>query len=60
MPGGMTGRQLAEQLAPRDAKLKVIFTSGYSQDMVGGDFKLHEGVNFLPKPYQPPTLVLST
>jgi PAS domain S-box-containing protein len=57
MPGGMTGRQLAEQLTPRDPNLKVIFTSGYSQDMVGGNFKLNEGVNFLPKPYQPPTLV---
>jgi CheY-like chemotaxis protein len=57
MPGGMTGRQLAEQLRPRDPHLKVIFTSGYSQEVVGRDFALQEGINFLPKPYHPPTLV---
>lgn len=57
MPGGMTGRQLAEQLEPCDSNLKVIFTSGYSQDVVARDFTLNEGINFLPKPYHPPTLV---
>jgi len=57
MPGGMTGRQLAEQLQPRDPNLKVIFTSGYSPEAVAGDFALQEGINFLPKPYHPRTLV---
>jgi nitrogen-specific signal transduction histidine kinase/CheY-like chemotaxis protein len=57
MPGGMTGRQLAEQLQPCDPSLKVIFTSGYSRDVVAGNFVLQEGINFLPKPYHPHTLV---
>jgi signal transduction histidine kinase/CheY-like chemotaxis protein len=57
MPGGMTGRELADQLRPLDASLRVIFTSGYSQDFMGRSFALEEGINFLPKPYHPPTLV---
>jgi PAS domain S-box-containing protein len=57
MPGGMTGRELADRLRPLDADLRVIFTSGYSQDFMGRSFALGEGINFLPKPYHPPTLV---
>jgi hypothetical protein len=36
--------------------LKVLFTSGYSQDFAADGF-LEEGVNFLPKPYSPPALL---
>jgi hypothetical protein len=34
--------------------LKVIYTSGYSDEIAGssGDFQLEEGVNFLSKPFQ--------
>jgi len=51
MPGGMTGRQLAERLIAAKPALKVIFTSGYSEDFVSKGFSLVEGVNFLQKPY---------
>ena len=37
MPGGMTGMELAEQLLQRDAKLKVIYCSGYSAEIAGKD-----------------------
>ena len=37
--------------------LKVIFTSGYSADIVGKDFKLEPELNYLQKPYQPQTLI---
>jgi FixJ family two-component response regulator len=37
-------------------ELKVIFTSGYSADIVGKDFKLEPELNFLQKPYQPQVL----
>jgi CheY-like chemotaxis protein len=57
MPGGMTGQQLAAELRPRDPRLKVIITSGYSQEMVGRNLTLSEGTEFLPKPYRPPQLV---
>ena len=59
MPGNMNGRELAETLWADRADLKVIFTSGYSADIVGKDFKLEPNLNFLQKPYQPQTLVLA-
>jgi CheY-like chemotaxis protein len=51
MPGGMTGKDLAERLLNENPKLKVIYTSGYSVNVVGRDFPLEEGVNFLAKPF---------
>jgi hypothetical protein len=32
-------------------ELKVLYTSGYSLDLVRGDFSLKTGLNFIPKPY---------
>jgi len=56
MPDGVSGRELAE-LAMRDhPALKVIYTSGYSLDVVSPDFTLREGTQFLQKPYDPETL----
>jgi PAS domain S-box-containing protein len=52
MPGGMTGKELGEKLSLENPKLKVIYMSGYSTDLIGKDFPLQEGVNFLPKPFQ--------
>lgn len=56
MPGGMSGRQLAERLHQDDPGLKVVYTSGYSPGMAGKDIALLEGFNFLPKPYSPSRL----
>jgi signal transduction histidine kinase/ActR/RegA family two-component response regulator len=56
MPGGMNGRDLALRLQTDDTQLKVLYTSGYSAEMVGSGFLLKEGINFLPKPYSPATL----
>jgi two-component system cell cycle sensor histidine kinase/response regulator CckA len=56
MPGGMSGRQLAERLQQDDPHLKVIYTSGYSPGMAGKDIALLEGFNFLAKPYPPSKL----
>ena len=56
MPGNMNGRELAEKLWSEQPDLKVIFSSGYSADIVGKDFKLEPDVNFLQKPYHPQTL----
>lgn len=50
MPGGVTGRELATALVKRDGGLKVIFTSGYSSELAGGDLVLQEGLNFVQKP----------
>lgn len=52
MPGGMTGRELAERLLVENPKLKVIYASGYSSEIVAKDLPLRQGVNFLAKPFQ--------
>jgi CheY-like chemotaxis protein len=59
MPNNMNGRELAEKMWAESPSLKVIFTSGYSADIVGKDFKLEPDLNFLQKPYQPQTLALT-
>jgi len=59
MPGNMNGHELAEKLRTDRPELKVIFTSGYSSDIVGKNFKLEPDLNFLQKPYQPQTLALT-
>lgn len=59
MPNNMNGRELAERMWGEAPNLKVIFTSGYSADIVGKDFKLQPDLNFLQKPYQPQTLALT-
>jgi len=59
MPENMNGRELAEKLWAERADLKVIFSSGYSADIVGKDFKLEPELNYLQKPYQPQTLILA-
>jgi len=52
MPGGMTGKQLAQRILKENPKLKVIYMSGHSADVVGKDLPMAEGVNFLAKPFQ--------
>jgi FixJ family two-component response regulator len=52
MPDGMTGKELGQRLFHQNPKLKVIYMSGYSADIVAKDFPLQEGVNFLIKPFQ--------
>jgi PAS domain S-box-containing protein len=52
MPGGMNGKDLGERLLRENPKLKVIYASGYSADIVSEEFVLKEGVNFLTKPFQ--------
>jgi CheY-like chemotaxis protein len=51
MPGGMTGRELAEQLERDQPGLPVIYSTGYSVDFTNPELNLVEGVNFLLKPY---------
>ncbi len=55
MPEGVTGRDLADQLRRRKPDLKVVFTSGYSADVMGGEMPLDD-TRFLQKPYPPPLL----
>jgi PAS domain S-box-containing protein len=59
MPENINGRELAETLWADRADLRVIFSSGYSADIVGKDFELEPELNYLQKPYQPQTLAVA-
>lgn len=57
MPDGVTGRELAEKLRADNPDLKVVYTTGYSAELLGDGITLREGVNFLQKPYPPQRLL---
>jgi CheY-like chemotaxis protein len=56
MPHGVSGRELAEQVQKEKPELEVLYTSGYSAEMLGTDFVLQPGIHFLQKPYEPEKL----
>jgi PAS domain S-box-containing protein len=51
MPNGVSGSQLASRLLQRDRELKVVYTSGYSPEVIANGGQLEEGLNFLSKPF---------
>jgi signal transduction histidine kinase/FixJ family two-component response regulator len=52
LPGGMTGGELAGKLIAQVPQLRVIYSSGYSSEIVNKHVRLEEGVNFLSKPFE--------
>lgn len=57
MPGGMTGRELAIAALRRRPDLKVVYTSGYTENAIVHNGRLDPGVRFLGKPYRPAALL---
>lgn len=57
MPGGVTGRALFDQMRSEKPDLKVIFCSGYTDEILGNDALLRQKPNFIEKPFAPETLV---
>ena len=51
MPESISGRQLARLMRQENQKLKVIYTSGYSPELIGTEFETETDANFLSKPY---------
>lgn len=52
MPGGMGGRDLAEAARKSRPNLKILFTSGYTENSIVHDGRLDPGVKLLSKPYR--------
>ncbi|MEX2258695.1 MAG: ATP-binding protein [Woeseia sp.] len=52
MPGGMNGRQLADEATRLQPGLPVLFTSGYTESAILRDGALPEGTALLSKPYR--------
>lgn len=51
LPGGMNGRQLAEEARRRKPGLKVLFTTGYARNAIIHDGRLDPGVDLITKPF---------
>jgi len=52
----MNGRELAQEMLGRFPAIKVLFTSGYTQDVLGRHGVLEPDVHLLAKPYNPQKL----
>jgi FixJ family two-component response regulator len=47
----MNGKALYESLAPLRPAMKVVFMSGYTEDVIAHKGVLEEGINFIQKPF---------
>jgi PAS domain S-box-containing protein len=52
MPSGMNGRELSDQISKRLPGIKVLYTSGYTDNAIIHHGRLDEGVLLLSKPYR--------
>jgi two-component system, cell cycle sensor histidine kinase and response regulator CckA len=53
----ISGRELAVRLAERRPGIRVLYTSGYTQNVIAQHGVLDPGLHFLAKPYIPGTLL---
>jgi signal transduction histidine kinase len=51
MPGGMNGRQLADEALLRRPGLKVLFATGYTRNAIVHEGRLDPGVQMIGKPF---------
>ncbi|MFI5182026.1 MAG: ATP-binding protein [Thermoanaerobaculia bacterium] len=50
---GMNGRLLAEALAARRPGIKILFMSGYTDEVISHQGLIDEGIPFIAKPFKP-------
>ena len=53
MPGNMNGPQLAEAARALRPAVKVLYTSGYSSNLIARRHRIEKGFHMLGKPYRP-------
>jgi CheY-like chemotaxis protein len=51
LPGGLNGRQLADEAKRRRPDLKVLFTTGYARNAIVHQGRLDPGVELIVKPF---------
>jgi CheY-like chemotaxis protein len=55
MPG-MNGRELAQRISSQRPDIKVLYMSGYTENAIGHNGTLEEGISLLQKPFTLPAL----
>jgi two-component system, cell cycle sensor histidine kinase and response regulator CckA len=56
MPG-MNGRELAERIVPIRPEIRVVYMSGYTEDVIVQRGLLQQGLHYIAKPFAPQALV---
>jgi signal transduction histidine kinase len=51
LPGGVNGRQLAEQAKRRHPEIKILYTTGYARNAIVHQGRLDPGVELINKPF---------
>ncbi|MBV8816117.1 MAG: response regulator [Verrucomicrobia bacterium] len=57
IPGGIDGGSLADRLRSEKPALKVLYSSGYNDELLGKNAALRKSSNYLPKPLDPVTFL---
>ena len=57
MPGGVSGQELATHLRSEKPALKVIYNSGYTDEILGANSPLRDNPDFMEKPFSPDKLL---
>jgi PAS domain S-box-containing protein len=56
MPGGMSGREMGERMRADRPDLPIVYSSGYTEDVLGDLSELPGAARMLDKPYDPMAL----